>query len=258
MLMFLLSFAVASAAKIEPFIVGGTEAPISDWPFITYIEISEFSFFAAACGGSLISSQTVLTAAHCLDDMTWSKILDGITFKIYMGHSRHVRATMIREVIDYETHKQYEPENLYVRADIGIMFLKSPVIFRANVQKAILQRRFSLYEDRNLVVAGWGHTEPGENSTSSWWLKAVEIKPKAYRKCMDLYRVICARNNKEYPYSGDSGGPVVNAVTRYQVGIVSLRDMETGITVMTSVPEYWKWIRGTQLKLFQKFCGKRE
>ncbi|XP_063634440.1 chymotrypsin-1-like [Cydia splendana] len=255
MLMFLLSFAVASA-DMEPFIVGGTEAPISDWPFITFIEISQFSYFAAACGGSLISSQTVLTAAHCLDDFTEKKTLAEITYKIYMGHASHARARMIREVIDYETPKQYSPDDFDVSADIGIMFLKTPVDFVANVQKAILQRSFSFNKDRTLVVAGWGNTEPGEESSSSWWLKAVEMKPKSYQKCRDLYRVICAKNNKEYPYSGDSGGPVVNAVTRHQVGIVSVRDMETGITILTSVPEYWEWIRRTQLKLFQKFCGQ--
>ncbi|XP_063373927.1 chymotrypsin-1-like [Cydia amplana] len=258
MLMFLLSFAVASAAKMEPFIVGGTKAPISDWPFITYIEISEFSFFASACGGSLISSQTVLTAAHCLDDFTESKTSEGITFKIYMGHSNHARAKMIREVIDYETPKQYSPDDADVTADIGIMFLKRPVNFVANVQKAILQRSFSLNNDRNLVVAGWGNTEPSDDSSSSLWLKAVEVKAKAYRRCRDLNRVICAKNTEEYPYSGDSGGPVVNAITRHQVGIVSVRDVITGITIMTNVPEYWEWIRGTQLKLFQKFCGKGE
>ncbi|XP_061719347.1 chymotrypsin-1-like [Cydia pomonella] len=255
---FLLSFAVASADKMEPFIVGGNEASISDWPFMVYIEISEFSFYAAACGGSLISSQTVLTAAHCLDDFNEKRALDGITFKVYMGHSRHARAIMIRGVLDYETPKQYSPDDDDVRADIGIMFLMRPVIFIANVQKAILQRSFNIYEDRNLVVAGWGRTKPGDKGSSSWTLKEVKMQPDSYRKCRDLYRVICARNYREYPYSGDSGGPVVNTVTRYQVGIVSVRDVETGLTILTSVPEYWEWIRWTQFKLFRKYCDMRK
>ncbi|XP_048005705.1 chymotrypsin-1-like [Leguminivora glycinivorella] len=252
----LLNFGVASAAKMEPFVVGGAHGSIVHWPFIAYIEISQFSFFAAACGGSLLSSQTVLTAAHCFDDFTLKKSLAGFTYKIYMGHSRHARAQMVRDVLDYETPKLYSPDDMDVQADICVLFLSRPVNFLANVRKTLLQPtklRFSY--QKVLVAAGWGHTSSNDRTSSSPYLKTVELRPRP-TLCRFLYRVICAKNWKEYPYSGDSGGPVIDMSTRHQVGLVSLRDMETGVTVMTSVPEYWTWIEIVQQNMFQKFCGK--
>ncbi|XP_063393434.1 chymotrypsin-1-like isoform X1 [Cydia fagiglandana] len=253
----LLNTIPVSASKMEPFIVGGQEVSTEDWPFIAFVEVTWFDLFAMACGGTLVSSQTVLSAAHCMDDITEKKAhMTGISFNIYMGHSSHAKAKMTRQVVDYETHEDYSPEDADVRSDIGIMFLTAPVRFSDNVQKAILQPRFSFKEDSHLVVAGWGDTDPEIKGTSTERLRAIQIIAKKYRSCKDMHRVICTASEKGYPFTGDSGGPVVNAVTRQQVGIVSVRDMDTGITILTSVPEYWEWIRRTQLKLFQKFCGK--
>ncbi|XP_063373970.1 chymotrypsin-1-like [Cydia amplana] len=255
----LLNAITVSASKMEPFIVGGREVSIEDWPFIAFVEVTWLGLFAMACGGSLVSSQTVLSAAHCMDDITEKKAhMTGISFNIYMGHSSHAKAKMTREVIDYETHENYSPEDADVRHDIGILFLTTPVRFSDNVQKAILQPRFSFKEDSRLVVAGWGGTDPEKKGTSSESLRAIQMTAKKYRSCKNMYRVICTASEKGYPFTGDSGGPVVKADTRRLVGIVSIRNMDTGITILTSVPDYWDWIRKAQLKLFRKFCGQRK
>ncbi|XP_069971033.1 chymotrypsin BI-like [Penaeus vannamei] len=46
-----------------PRIVGGTEAAPHSWPHQVALFIDNSQF----CGGSLISSEWVLTAAHCMD-----------------------------------------------------------------------------------------------------------------------------------------------------------------------------------------------
>ena len=48
---------------VSPRIVGGVEAVPHSWPHQVGLFIDEFYF----CGGSLISDQWVLTAAHCVD-----------------------------------------------------------------------------------------------------------------------------------------------------------------------------------------------
>merc|ERR1711976_1040442 len=58
----------------EPRIVGGDIISISERPFQVGLEYSFFDF--TFCGGSLIGSDKVLTAAHCCDgeaadDLTW-------------------------------------------------------------------------------------------------------------------------------------------------------------------------------------------
>ena len=52
-------------SKIEPRIVGGHDAERGQFPFYVYLKFPQ-----SICGGSLISSQWVLTAAHCLKGIT--------------------------------------------------------------------------------------------------------------------------------------------------------------------------------------------
>ncbi|XP_063634386.1 chymotrypsin BII-like [Cydia splendana] len=254
---FLLSFAVtASADKMSPFIVGGNEVSIKDWSFIAFVQITDGSN-VAACGGSLLSSQTVLTAAHCLDDFTEKKKVKGITFTIYMGHSSFAKATMTRSVLDYESHKYYSPDSEIVQFDIGIMFLSRPVKFGSKVIKTILQPKFSATVDKKLAVAGWGYTDIDElTGAVSDRLKAVVMRPISSKICKLQTGIICTQTQNEFPYNGDSGGPLVNAKTHLQVGIVSFREMHTGISAFTSVPHYWDWINKAQLKLYKRFCIK--
>jgi len=54
-------FSFLSAAT--PRIVGGVEATPHSWPHQAALFIDDMYF----CGGSLISSEWVLTAAHCMD-----------------------------------------------------------------------------------------------------------------------------------------------------------------------------------------------
>ncbi|XP_048005704.1 chymotrypsin-1-like [Leguminivora glycinivorella] len=252
----LLSCAItATAAKMTPFIVGGNEASIKDWPFIVFMQMTR-GHRTASCGGSLLSSQTVLTAAHCVDDFTKKK-RKKVTFNIFMGHSSFSKATMMRTGLDYQSHKDYSPTDSTVQNDIAILFLSKPVKFGPKIRKTVLQPRFSDAADNKVAVAGWGKTDIYGRRISKK-LKAVFLKSSLSKKCKKWDGLICIKFSDEYPYTGDSGGPMVNAKTLQQIGIVSFRDMSTGVIAFTSVPYYWDWIERNQLKLFIKFCvGKR-
>ncbi|KAH7933168.1 hypothetical protein HPB49_009770 [Dermacentor silvarum] len=52
----------------EDRLVGGTEAVPHSWPWQVSLGEAEFEGIGHFCGGSLISSQWVLTAAHCLNE----------------------------------------------------------------------------------------------------------------------------------------------------------------------------------------------
>ncbi|XP_063547087.1 chymotrypsin-1-like [Cydia strobilella] len=248
--------------EMKGFIVGGKEVAISRWPFITFIAATSSHMIVAACGGSLLSSQTVLTAAHCLDDVTDNKRkMDDHSFTIFMGHASYNRASMVRRVKDYETPREYDPNNEDVIADIGVMFLRSPVKFVPNVKKVILfNRRFSIRRDKSLMVAGWGKT--GTGTSTSLKLKAAKLEAVSAKDCnclipsINVKLVVCTAPSEEYAYSGDSGGPLVKRASYQQIGIVSFRHEDSGVTVFTSVPEYYDWINETQLALYRTHCKK--
>jgi trypsin len=71
----LAALSVVSAAPVAqwddtnaPAIVGGVPAVAGDFPFIVSLQKNGAHF----CGGSLLDSTTVLTAAHCADGQTTS------------------------------------------------------------------------------------------------------------------------------------------------------------------------------------------
>merc|ERR1712062_157935 len=65
----------------EPRIVGGSTISISERPFQVGLEYSFFDF--TFCGGSLIASDKVLTAAHCCDGESADDL------KVRVGTDRH-------------------------------------------------------------------------------------------------------------------------------------------------------------------------
>ncbi|XP_048005707.1 venom prothrombin activator omicarin-C catalytic subunit-like [Leguminivora glycinivorella] len=223
----------------------------------------------AACGGTLISSQTVLTAAHCLDDVTRTKkYISQVKYAVYMGHRLHRKATMRREMQDYTTHENYDTDDVYF--DIGVMFLNRPVQFSSTIKKALLMTREMgrhMGREGGLAVAGWGKF--GEETAGSEFLKTLKQTLLDQELCY-LYineterapGIICGAkrgqvNSTEYAFSGDSGGPLARPRDQRLAGLVSWRMESFGVTVYTSVPYFYDWIEATQFSLFRKNCPKR-
>ena len=65
MTLYLVLFLAACAFKAG-YILGGENAEITDWPFMVSLQQLTEHF----CGGVLIDSTHVLTAAHCVDWLT--------------------------------------------------------------------------------------------------------------------------------------------------------------------------------------------
>ncbi|XP_063373772.1 serine protease 44-like [Cydia amplana] len=248
------------------FIVGGQQANMREWPFIAYLLAHKGRESVAACGGSLISSQTILTAAHCLDDVTnRKKDIGQIKYVIYMGHRLHRRATMRRDMLDYTTHENYDPDDVYY--DIGIMFLANPVQFSHTVKKVVLMNKEMeryMGQEGGLAVAGWGRF--GSDSPGSEFLKSLDQTLLNQDLCYQYIDeteqapgIICGTkhgevNSTEYAFSGDSGGPLARPRDQRLAGLVSWRMESHGVTVYTSVPFFYSWIEDTQRNLFRRYC----
>src|SRR5215208_3273737 len=68
-----------SSASVSPMIVGGTAVPNGKYPFVAFVTLYRNGKPYASCGGSLIDQDSVLTAAHCLENTTGAVVVVGRT-----------------------------------------------------------------------------------------------------------------------------------------------------------------------------------
>ena len=89
-------------------IVGGSKTPPNKFPWLAALYIRPRNAEELFCGGSLISSQHVLTAAHCVTGVEPGEV------KVLLGgHSRKYQSQNLRTVSNISVHAKYIETNRY-------------------------------------------------------------------------------------------------------------------------------------------------
>lgn len=206
-------------------IVGGVPAEENQYPWQVALLRSQdpSSFF---CGGSLLSSDTVLTAAHCVVNK----------FSVYVafpqGDVTLQTAKMIKasEILPHPYYTSFPTNN-----DFAIIKLSSPVQFDDSTQPICLPNPTEDYDDSLAEVTGWGRTGPFSGLSQD--LLTINVTTISNIQCQNLvenltgtnYKIssneICALFPGKSPCYGDSGGPLItlNLAGSYysQIGVVS-------------------------------------
>ena len=91
-------------------VIGGTKTPPNRFPWLAGLykgnRNEEWDHF---CGGALISSQHILTAAHCVEEV----IGPGQVRILLGGHSRKYQSQNLRTVSNISIHDDYNVEAKY-------------------------------------------------------------------------------------------------------------------------------------------------
>lgn len=248
-----------SADKI-PLIINGTKAELGEWPWQVAISTRAGFLF---CGGSLLSEEWVLTAAHCVAKQNSTDTQPTSALKLLFGkYYRNVNDDKVqeRDVISIILHENYNPAILDF--DIALIRVK-PLVLTNYIQPVCLTS--SDISNRNLhignsgIVTGWGRDETGRNSEV---LKKTSLSVISSQICEENNKIeitenmFCAGspNAASDTCDGDSGGPLVFPVinfgkTRWFLeGIVSwgniagcaIKDKYSGFT---KVSKFVNWIK---------------
>lgn len=164
------------------------------------------------CGGTLISSQYVMTAAHCIQNTKPSDI-EVILGEHDITTTRDSAITM--KVTNIIEHPNYDTGT--VNNDFAILKLASPVDLKANrniVQLACLpQPNYNAADGTVATISGWGTLETGGSERPRRLQKAT-VSMENQNSCIDTYKrvnpiteqMICAKGVGTDTCQGDSGG----------------------------------------------------
>jgi len=144
---------VAPKFTITSRIVGGEEATTGSWPWQVYMIINS----KTSCGGSIISSRWILTAAHCLTERGTESEVD-----VYVGlhdktrASEHTRLMNVNKIV---IHEKYERAGAPIY-DIALIRVNE-IRFNDHIQPICLSNLNTEFAPGTSCVAtGWGRLGP--------------------------------------------------------------------------------------------------
>ncbi|XP_046962218.1 trypsin, alkaline C-like [Vanessa cardui] len=202
-------------------IVGGTPTTIEEYPFMSNMQYGVFGIFGSACGGSLITTSTVLSAAHCYygdSPCQWV---------VRLGSTYTSSGGTVHDVSQLILHENYNPQLLV--NDVAIVRLRVAATLSTTISLArVAGSNYHLHDDTRVYAAGWGRVMEGGPSATQ--LQHVDLNIINHLLCTLRYAYLKTQSGFEnWPdvtpemlcvgvldvegkdsCQGDSGGPVIH------------------------------------------------
>jgi len=226
-------------------IVGGVEAIANSWPWVVSLQLRDHF-----CGGALIDTRHVLTAAHCLTTAIDSQI------RVIAGlHERKNSNTGRTQNIGVSRIFKHEEYNTVTQTnDIAILRLSQPVKLNNYVDLICLPGP-DPQESTAVTVAGWGTIYKNSPLATSLRQVTIQVANTQASAAYPAYFNVQQQIGAGIPYvggkdscQGDSGGPLMynNNGQWYLSGVVSF-GTECALShypgVYTRTSAYLNWIR---------------
>ena len=198
-------------------IVGGIEAEENEYPWQAAILVF-FSENVHFCGGSVINSEYVLTAAHCTA-ATETDRPKGVAVLLGSRRREPKSSDEFLPVAMIMNHPLYNSDSkLY---DYALLKLSSPISFGPNISPVCLPKPGEMYTGASAIASGFGLTSTAGNVSDV--LLEVDQRVWSPQECAALMQrvgmefdssvMVCAGGEAgKGTCHGDSGGPLVTEV----------------------------------------------
>lgn len=133
-----------SLPNIVPRISGGNVRQSQELPFMVSLRVkNRFDQLVHICGGSILSSKIVISAAHCTDNPRRGPS----AYRVYVGAGEEFEINILTP------HPYYN--SMFLKNDLVIIELAKPITFSNTVQPIQLHRSV-LENGIRVMTAGWG------------------------------------------------------------------------------------------------------
>ncbi|XP_006720026.2 coagulation factor VII isoform X4 [Homo sapiens] len=244
-----------NASKPQGRIVGGKVCPKGECPWQVLLLVNG----AQLCGGTLINTIWVVSAAHCFDKIkNWRNLIAVLGEHDLSEHDGDEQSRRVAQVIIPST---YVPGT--TNHDIALLRLHQPVVLTDHVVPLCLPER--TFSERTLafvrfsLVSGWGQLL--DRGATALELMVLNVPRLMTQDCLQQSRKVGdSPNITEYMFcagysdgskdscKGDSGGPHATHYrgTWYLTGIVSWGQGCATVGhfgVYTRVSQYIEWLQ---------------
>ncbi|CAB4026288.1 MAM and LDL-receptor class A domain-containing 1-like isoform X1 [Paramuricea clavata] len=191
-----------------PKIVGGQDATPGEWPWQVALLRGTFPF----CGGSFVSNQYVITAAHCVKSTDWNSVTIRIgehDMGVNEGHEQDISIASNGITV----HPQYNQTDFDY--DIAVIRLSRSVQFTQRIKPVCINTGID-FTGQRCYISGWGRLQSGGSRPDV--LQEAQVPIVTPQECKKSYgsssitdRMLCAGYSRGGidTCQGDSGGPLV-------------------------------------------------
>ncbi|KYO28543.1 serine protease 55 isoform A [Alligator mississippiensis] len=153
-------------------VIGGRGAQAGEFPWQVSIQSHGRHF----CGGMIISSWWILSAAHCFEDEAPPDLTVAVGVVNLKSHQREMKK--LDKLIVHEDFNKLTLDN-----DIALLLLDSPIRLNEHKVPVCLPLIHDLRTWKNCWVAGWGTTVAGDKTKTTTMLQKVEMQLISQKQC---------------------------------------------------------------------------
>lgn len=176
---------------------GGSNVMRGQFPWMAAYFYTERYSTGFICGGSLISSSLVVTAAHCIEGIEKESVKRKAELSTFYIGKNNLESLIsetdyvLGQASELHVHPSWKKGSNNYDNDIAIAVLIQSVVFNKFVKPLCIWRETNSYEDlinKQGKVAGWGKND--ESAISSVTAKFVSIPVVSNEKCLKSNAII--------------------------------------------------------------------